>query len=64
MGLKAATDKPDDASLYRTRWLMAHNRLHGLFHEGGLLKAEEHRGEWEAYLAELRTAETVASQPA
>ena len=43
---------PDSASIYRTQWLMAHNRLHDLFHKGGLLKSEEHRGEWEAYLAE------------
>lgn len=54
---------PDSASLYRTRWLMAHNCLHDLFHKGGLLKSED-RGEWEAYLAELRTAEEVASRPA
>jgi hypothetical protein len=55
---------PDSASLYRTRWLMAHNSLHSLFYEGGLIKSEEHRGKWEAYLAELRTAEEVASRPA
>jgi hypothetical protein len=52
------------AALYRTQWLMAHNRLHALFHEGGLLKSAEHGGQWEAYLAELKTAEQVASQPA
>jgi len=39
---------PDSTSLFRTRWLMAHNRLHDLFYKGGLLKSEEHRGEWEA----------------
>ena len=55
---------PDSASLYRTRWLMAHNCLHDLFYKGGLLKSEEHRGKWEAYLAEPRTAEEVASRPA
>lgn len=43
---------------------MAHNRLHDLFYKRGLLKSEEHRDEWEAYLAELRTAEKIASQPA
>jgi hypothetical protein len=55
---------PNSASLYRTLWLMAHNRLHSLFYEGDLLKSEKHRGEWEAYLAELETAEEIASQPA
>jgi Zn-dependent peptidase ImmA (M78 family) len=54
----------DSASLYRTRWLMAHNRLHALFHSRELIKSQEHRGEWEAYLTELRTAEEVASRPA
>jgi hypothetical protein len=54
---------PDLMSLYRTRWLMAHNRLHDLFYKGGLLKSEEHRGEWEAYITELRTAEEVTSRP-
>jgi hypothetical protein len=56
--------RQDSASLYRTRWLMAHNRLHDLFYKRGLIKSEEYRGEWETYLAELRTAEEVASQPA
>jgi hypothetical protein len=58
------TQSPDPESLYRTRWLMAHNRLHDLFYKSGLIKSEEYRGEWEAYLAELRTADEVASQPA
>lgn len=55
---------PDSASLYRTRWLMAHNRLHDLFYKGGLIKSEEYRDQWEAYLAELKTAEDIASRPA
>jgi hypothetical protein len=50
--------RPDGASLYRTRWLMAHNALHGLTHEGGNPQAV-----FDDYLRELQTAEEVASRP-
>jgi hypothetical protein len=41
---------------------MAHNHLHALFYEGGLLKSEEHRGQWDDYLDELQSAEEIASR--
>ena len=50
--------RPDQASLYRTRWLMAHNALHDLVHKGG-----DPQALFEGYLRELRTAEAVAAQP-
>jgi len=49
----------DDASLYRTKWLMAHNKLHELIHKGG-----DPQQLWEEYLKELRDAEFVTAQPA
>lgn len=57
-------DQKDDpqylASLYRTRWLMAHNRLHGAVHSKDALTPDE----WQRYLDELATAPEVAKQPA
>ena len=53
------TDKPDNASLYRTRWLMAHNHLHKIVHEGG-----DPQAIYEDYLRELSSAEEIARQPA
>jgi hypothetical protein len=48
-------------SLYRTQWLMAHNRLHAIAHtKDGIDIARE----WEGYLAELRLADEIASKPA
>jgi len=47
-------------SLYRTRWLMAHNRLHEIAHKGD----PNPDLDFDDYLAELRTAESVAAQPA
>ena len=49
-------------SLYRTRWLMAHNRLHEIVY-GDVSKAETSQ-HWDGYLAELRTAESVAAKSA
>jgi len=51
----------DQASLYRTRWLMAHNRLHEIVHAGGAVEVAKI---WDDYLAELTTAPEIASQPA
>ena len=49
-------------SIYRTQFLMAHNRLHDIVHEkGDKPTLAKH---WDEYLVELRTAEQVASKPA
>jgi hypothetical protein len=50
---------PNEASLYRTRWLMAHNHLHRLVHEGG-----DPQVIFEDYLRALGTSEDVASRDA
>ena len=47
-------------SLYRTRWLLAHNRLHALAHDGGSASAEDL---WKEYLAELQTSEDTVNAP-
>jgi hypothetical protein len=54
----------DSGSLYRTRWLMAHNRLHDFVHSKVMAEPDDQLRHWEAYLAELRTAEVIAAQPA
>ena len=54
-----STHRPDGESLYRTRWLMAHNCLHEVVHKGSNPQAA-----FEGYLRELGTAEEVASRPA
>lgn len=54
----AVTVRPE--SLYRTRWLIAHNRLHDAAHKGILVDQVL----FDEYLAELRTAEDIASKPA
>ena len=54
-------------SLYRTRWLMAHNRLHEIVHYEYECTDDPRISlipQWDAYLAELRTAEEVAAKPA
>ncbi len=51
-------------SLYRTRWLMAHNRLHDIVHNSASVEPEKLSGQWNEYLAELNTAGEVASKPA
>jgi len=49
-----------NADLYRTRWLMAHNRLHSAVHEPSASLPEL----WSAYLNELQSAEEIAQRPA
>jgi len=51
-------------SEYRTRWLMAHNRLHAILHSNEPLNADDRAQQFEDYLAELRTAEDVCKRPA
>ena len=46
-----------EESLYRTRWLMAHNRLHALAHGEEVGSAQD---AWNEYLTELETSEEVA----
>lgn len=50
------------SNLYRTQWLMAHNRLHEIVYEDDPKKSLSRH--WDEYLAELRTAERVAAKPA
>jgi hypothetical protein len=50
----------DPASLYRTQWLMAHNRLHTIAHSPSI----DVKDEWKGYLDELRSAEDIARLPA
>jgi hypothetical protein len=47
-------------SLYRTRWLAAHNSLHSLVH-GEKPNLNEI---WSGYLEQLRSSEEVAATPA
>lgn len=54
----------DQTSLYRTKFLMAHNALHDLCHAAETVSVECLKVAWEAYLAELGAAEEVASRPA
>ena len=55
-----AMPEHEQVSLYRTMWLMAHNRLHSAVHEPSASLAQE----WDAYLDELKSAEEVAQQAA
>jgi hypothetical protein len=54
------TDPDYLVSLYRSRWLMAHNRLHAVVHDGSTSAAEQ----WDRYLEDLEKADEVAKQPA
>ncbi len=58
--LKLASKRPGTSavSLYRTRWLIAHNHLHAIVHDGGSAKEK-----WATYLVELCVAREVASRP-
>jgi hypothetical protein len=47
-------------SLYRTQWLMAHNRLYDLAHDPSASVNDS----WAEYLEELQSAESVAKTPA
>lgn len=49
--------KPESASLYRTRWLTAHNHLHDLVHKGA-----DPQAIFDDYLRDLGNAENIASQ--
>jgi hypothetical protein len=51
----------DAVSLYRTMFLMAHNRLHGIVHSKEPVSLPN---EWEGYLKELESSEAVAATPA
>jgi hypothetical protein len=53
MQSKRTHKKANRESLYRTRWLMAHNRLHAIAHKS-----------WKDYLKELKTSEAVSRTPA
>ncbi len=55
-------DHRNDANLYRTRWLAAHNRLHEIVH--GQMTADERAAVWADYLAALDDADYVASNDA
>jgi hypothetical protein len=50
----------EQVSLYRTQWLMAHNRLNKIAHDSTVGVAEE----WNSYLRDLSTAESVAREEA
>lgn len=51
-------------SLYRTRWLMAHNRLHEIIHSGDSETKTFYVRHWDEYLAELRAAKGIAAKSA
>jgi len=48
------------ASLYRTKWLMAHNRLHAAVHGQSVPLTDS----WNDYLRELQQSEAIARTPA
>lgn len=48
------------ASLYRTRWLMAHNRLHAVVYGSSVPLTES----WKEYLNELQQAGAIARRQA
>ena len=54
--LDETSRETNSVSLYRTRWLMAHNTLHKL--------REIAPEEWTLYLRELKTAEEVSRKEA
>jgi hypothetical protein len=51
-------------SLYRTRWLMAHNCLHEMTHQKTNNKKKSIDELFKKYLKELKQSEYVASLPA
>ena len=61
---KHEADKPSTESLYRTRWLMAHNRFHSLVHRQEPANLSELKFQWQEYLDELNAAKEIASRPA
>jgi len=52
--------KGSKESLYRTMWLMAHNRLHAVVHDSSVSLPDA----WRDYLKDLRSSKTVAKTPA
>ena len=56
-------DNLSSEALYRTRWLMAHNRLHAMVH-GQDQDSGSLADSWNEYLRELETSEVVAQLPA
>ncbi|HEY2468541.1 MAG TPA: hypothetical protein VGI45_11990 [Terracidiphilus sp.] len=49
----------EQVSLYRTQWLMAHNRLHDLAQSHPDLK-----GDWDSYLRDLQSSEAASKSEA
>jgi hypothetical protein len=58
--LASAESAPSTESLYRTRWLMAHNRLHTIAHNSSASASDT----WNLYLKDLSQAEEIAKTPA
>jgi len=61
--MKAVTEQEavSKENLYRTKWLMAHNRLHEIVHG----KSDKPLADlWNGYLDELQLAEKIAATPA
>jgi hypothetical protein len=50
----------EQVTLYRTQWLLAHNRLHAIVQA----HSDFLKGEWEGYLHDLQSSETVAKTEA
>jgi len=60
----ANRDRAPDVARYRTRWLMAHSRLHKILHSSDPLTVDQKAEELKEYEAEMQTADDVASRPA
>ncbi len=50
-------------SLYRTRWLISHNYFHEIIHDRNIKTKEDRLRHWIKYLAELKTAKSIADKP-
>jgi hypothetical protein len=53
-----------DVNIYRTKWLLAHNRLHDILHEDSIQNKEDAEKYFEEYLHDLNNASKIASQQA
>jgi hypothetical protein len=66
--MKTASHKgeksPNPASLYRTRWLIAHNAVHDMIHALQGEKQPAFQKRWRQYLKEAKTAPQIACKPA
>ena len=60
-GMPEPESKTSRESLYRTKWLMAHNRLHDIVHSKSNVPLAV---VWDEYLKELQSSEVVAETPA